>query len=146
MNLDDIVKTVKALGLPEGSYIVYGSGPLALHKIRNVNDVDMLVTKELKARLKSSGWEQVDKGPNDNPVTNGIVEAHDSWSFCDYSPTLTELLSRADIYSGVAFASLEDVLKWKLASPTSDKNLKDIESIKIKLGENGLSKSAQNVQ
>lgn len=146
MNLDDIVETVKALGLPEGSYIIYGSGPLVLHKIREVNDVDMLVTRELKAELKSSGWEQVNKGPNDNPVTNGIVEAHDSWSFCDYSPTLTGLLSRADIYDGVAFASLEDVLKWKLASPASAKNLKDIESIKNKLGEKTSHESTQDIQ
>jgi len=136
MNLDEVVRTVKSLQLPEGSYIVYGSGPLALHEIRDVNDVDMLVTEDLKTKLKASGWEEINKGPNDIPATNGVVEAHDTWSFCEYSPTLDELLSRADIHDGVAFASLEDVLKWKLASPTSDKNLKDIKSIKAKLSEN----------
>ncbi len=137
MNLEEVVKTVRSLQFPEGSYIVYGSGPLALHKIRDVNDVDMLVTKELKAKLESSGWEQVNKGPSDNPVTNGIVEAHDSWSFCDYNPTLPGLLSRADTYKGVDFASLKDVLRWKSASPATAKNLKDIESIKSKLSETG---------
>jgi hypothetical protein len=136
MNLDEVIRTVKRLRLPEGSYIVYGSGPLALHGIREVNDVDMLVAKDLKAELKASGWREINKGPNDTPAINGVVEAHDTWSFCEYSPTLTELLSRADVYKGVTFASLEDVLKWKLASPTSDKNLKDIETIRAKLSEN----------
>jgi hypothetical protein len=136
MNLDDVVRTVKSLQFSVGSYIVYGSGPLALHGVRSVNDVDMLVTKELKTQLKSLGWKEVNKGPNDTPVTNGVVEAHDTWSFCEYSPALNELLNRADTYKGVSFASLEDVLKWKLASPASDKNLKDIQSIKDKLSEN----------
>lgn len=130
MNLDDIVRTVKSLNLPTGSYIIYGCGPLALHNIRDVGDIDMLVTKGLKRSLKSSGWIEQHKGPNDNPVTNGVVEAHDSWSFCYYNPSLAELLSRADAYGGVAFASLYDVLQWKLASPTSEKNQKDIENIK----------------
>ncbi len=135
MNLDEVITTVKELELPEDSYIVYGSGPLALHKIRDVNDVDMLVTKELKTELKVLGWEEINKGPNDTPAVKGVVEAHDTWSFCDYNPTLDELLSRADIYEGVAFASLEDVLKWKSASPASDKNLRDIEIIQAKLSE-----------
>jgi hypothetical protein len=135
MSLDEVITTVKKLKLPEGSYIVYGSGPLALHKIRDVNDVDMLVTKELKTELKASGWEEINKGPNDTPVVKGDIEAHDTWSFCDYNPTLDELLSRADTYEGVAFASLEDVLQWKSASPASDKNLKDIEIIQAKLSE-----------
>src|SRR6266581_4303467 len=108
MNLNEVVRTVKSLQLPEGSYIVYGSGPLALHGIREVNDIDMLVTKDLKAALKASGWKEINKGPNDTPVTNVTVEAHDTWSFCEYSPTLDELLSRADVHDGVAFASLED--------------------------------------
>jgi hypothetical protein len=138
MNLNEVIRTVKSLQFPEGSYVVYGSGPLALHGIREVNDVDMLVTKELKATLKSSGWNEVNKGPNDTPATNGTVEAHDTWSFCEYSSTLDELLSRATVQDGVAFASLEDVLKWKLASPTSDKNLRDIESIKTKLSKSHL--------
>jgi len=138
MNLNEVIRTVKNLQFPTGSYIIYGSGPLALHDLREVNDVDMLVTKELKAELKSSGWEEINKGPSDNPVTNGIVEAHDTWSFCEYNPTLVELLSRSTTYDGVAFASLEDVLKWKSASPPSDKNLKDIKSIEAKLNENSL--------
>lgn len=136
MNVDDVVRVVKKLQFSVGSYIVYGSGPLALHGLRVVNDVDMLVTKELKAKLKTSGWKEVNKGPNDTPVTKGDVEVHDTWSFCDYNPTLDELLGRADYYEGIAFASLTDVLKWKTASHASDKNLKDIEMIRVKLGEN----------
>ena len=130
MDLDEVVKKVKQINIKKDSYIVYGSGTIELHRIRSVGDVDMLVTKKLKRSLKSSGWQELRKGPNDNPVTDGLVEAHDSWSFCNYNPSLVELLSRADVYDGVAFASLDDVLKWKLASPTSDKNEKDIESMK----------------
>ncbi len=43
----NIVKEVKSLGLPEGEYAVFGSGPLAVHKIRDTRDIDLLVSPKL---------------------------------------------------------------------------------------------------
>lgn len=112
----EIISKVKELNLPAGAYIVFGSCPLALAGIREANDIDMLVSKELFADLKKSGWQEVDKGPGDKPLAHDVFEALSNWDFGSYKPTLHALLSTATIVDGIPFASLEEVRKWKVAS------------------------------
>ncbi len=130
MTKDDIVEKVKSLNLQYGSYIVYGSAPFAILGIREVNDVDLLVSEELYSVLQRKGWKRVYKGPKDEPLTFDIFEAHKSWAFSPYAPTLQELLSRAFEIEGVPFATLEDVKKWKEASERP-KDIKDLKLIKL---------------
>jgi hypothetical protein len=49
----DIFREVKALDLPFGEYVVFGSGPLAAHGIRPTSDVDLFVTTMLYEKLKA---------------------------------------------------------------------------------------------
>lgn len=128
MTKEEIVSKVKSLNLPENSYIVFGSGPLAVVGIREVNDVDLLVSKSAHQELKVRGWKELIKGPNDKPLTDDIFEAHDSWNFSSYNPTLDQLLQNAVIVDGVPFASIEDVRKWKSAC-MRPKDIVDIELI-----------------
>lgn len=123
----DIISKVKALNLPENSYIVFGSGSLAILGIREVNDIDLLISKELYKELKKKGWKKVYKGPKDKPLTFDVFEAHYHWDFSHYSPTLQELLSRSMEVEGVIFASLEDIEKWKIATGRP----KDIADLKL---------------
>jgi mannose-6-phosphate isomerase-like protein (cupin superfamily) len=116
MTIDDVVSSVKSLKLPEHSYVVFGSGPMAALKIREVNDVDLFVSTEVLEELKEAGWQQITKGPGDEPFVKDDCEAHANWNFSPYAPSLGELLSRAFVIDGVAFASIEDVRKWKAAS------------------------------
>lgn len=124
----EIVEKVKALDWPKGSYIVFGSGPMAAAGIREANDIDFLVSPELRKSLQKQGWKELVKNPNDKPLVRGDFEAHDNWNFSDYSPTLPELLSRAKYYDDVPFASLEDVRKWK-ASGKRPKDRADVKKI-----------------
>jgi len=110
----EIVKKVKALGFPRGSFVVFGSGPLALAGIREANDVDMLITPELYAKLELEGWQKISKGLGDEPLIQGDIEVHPNWDFSSYKPSLKDLLSRAKYVDGVAFASIADVRKWKV--------------------------------
>jgi hypothetical protein len=128
MQLSEIVEKVTALGLPDGSHIVYGSGPMAAAGIREANDIDMLVSPALFEQLKQDGWQIRNKGLNDNPLVLGDFEAHQSWSFSDYSPSLEHLLASATVVECVPFAALEEVRKWKAANPT-EKSQRDIELI-----------------
>jgi hypothetical protein len=128
MTKQEIIDKVTALHLPAGAYIVFGSCPMAAAGIRESSDVDMLVSSELKETLRQAGWQEVDKGQDDKPLTFDVFEAHDNWNFSSYSPTLTQLLKTADIFDGVPFASLEEVRKWKAASGRP-KDLKDLELI-----------------
>jgi|GEM_PF-426290 len=112
----EIVERVKELRLPEGSYVVFGSGPLAAANIREARDVDLLVSKEVLNNLKEAGWQKIVKAPGDEPYIQGVFEAHDNWDFSSYSPTFGQLLETATIIDDVPFASLEEVRKWKVAS------------------------------
>ncbi|HSX27301.1 MAG TPA: hypothetical protein VLG25_00815 [Patescibacteria group bacterium] len=128
MNKDQIISKVKALRLPQGEYIVFGSCPLALAGIRPSRDIDLLVSPALRETLRKAGWQQITKSPNDKPLTFGEFEAHDNWNFTSYSPSLKSLLATATIVDGVPFASLEEVRKWKAAG-TRPKDLADIKLI-----------------
>jgi hypothetical protein len=134
MTAQEIIAKVKELNWPEGSYVVFGSCPMALAGIREANDIDFLVSKELFAELKTQGWKQIYKTPNDQPLTKdsfearGVLEVHDNWNFSLYNPTLEHLLASATLADGVSFAALKEVRKWKAAAGRP-KDLKDVELI-----------------
>lgn len=107
---------VKSLKLPPGSYIVFGSGPLAAYGLREAGDVDLYVSEGVLEGFKAAGWQQIEKGPDDKPYSHGIFEAHAHWNFSPYAPTLKQLLKTATVIEGVPFASLDEVRKWKAAS------------------------------
>jgi hypothetical protein len=132
MTGQEIIAKVKTLNLPNGSYIVFGSCPLAVAGIREANDIDMLVTEAVSNSLKQKGWQQIDKGKNDKPLVYDVFEVHKSWSFSSYNPTLEHLLKTATFVDGIPFASLEEVRRWKLASGRA-KHLKDVKLIDLKI-------------
>ncbi len=113
MTGNEIVTKVKALGLPENMYIIFGSCPLAIAGIREANDIDMMVSPKLFEQLKLTGWQELHKDSNDIPLTHDVFEAHTNWDFSSYSPSLEELLATATVIDGIPFASLEEVRKWK---------------------------------
>lgn len=131
----EIIKKVKELNLEPGSYIVFGSCPMALAGIREAGDIDFLANAEVRARFEKEGWKEVDKGPNDKPLTKDDYEIHDHWEFSSYKPTLEHLLASATVVDDVPFASLEEVRKWKQSSGRP-KDLKDIELIDAYLSQN----------
>ena len=128
MTKSEIISQVKTLNLPQGSYVVFGSCPLAAAGLREANDIDLLVSDDLLKTLEEAGWQLTDKGQNDKPLTHGVFEAHNHWNFSSYNPTLEQLLATADIFDGVPFASLEQVRQWKTASGRP-KDLADIKLI-----------------
>lgn len=128
MTASEIITKVKALNLPQGSYVVFGGCPLALAGLREANDIDLLVSPELFAQLRKQGWTEHFKTENDIPLTHDVFEAHENWNFSAYKPTLQHLLATATTKDGVPFASLEEVRKWKVSSGRP-KDLKDIELI-----------------
>lgn len=128
MTKDEIVTKVKSLNLPKDSYVVFGSGPLAVAGIRETNDIDMLVSNEVFEELKKDGWKELVKGPDDKPLVRGDFEIHSHWNFSSYAPTLKHLLETATEIDGVMFASLDEVRKWKEASG-GQKHLADVDLI-----------------
>lgn len=127
MNKDDVINRVKSQNFPAGSYVVFGSGPFAALGIREVNDIDLYVSKELYKELEKRGWTKIHKGSKDEPLTHELFEAHDNWDFSPYNPSFKDVFSRAVDVEGVVFASIEDVRKWKESSGRQ----KDIADMKL---------------
>lgn len=121
----EIIARVKALHLPEGQYVVFGSCPIALAGLREANDIDMLVSSQLLQDLAKQGWQQIDKGDQDKPFTYDVFEAHDSWNYASYNPTLQQLLATAKVVEGIPFVSLQEVRQWKVVSGRP-KDLQDV--------------------
>lgn len=128
MTRQEIIDKVNMLSLPQGSYVVFGSGPMAAVGIREAGDVDLYVTEGVLRGFVKQGWKQIIKGPKDAPYASGGYEAHANWDFSPYNPTLSQLLKTVVVLDGVSFASLEEVRKWKIASGGS-KHLADVELI-----------------
>jgi hypothetical protein len=126
MTKQEIIDKVKSLNLPAGEYVVFGAAPMAAAGLREANDIDFLVTPQLLEKIKQQPeWHQVHKGPKDEPYENGIFEVHANWDFSTYAPTLEHLLKTATYVDGVAFASLQEVRKWK-AAWGRPKDLRDV--------------------
>ena len=126
----DIFQKVKGLNLPLGQYVVFGSGPLAAHGIRETRDVDLLVLPELYDKLKQEGWEEKswETPPPGRYLYKDNVEVGDNWDYDEYNPDPKWLIENAEVIDSIPFAPLEEVIKWKKAFGR-DKDLADIKLI-----------------
>lgn len=125
MNIGGIIK---AQHLPKEEFVVFGSGPLAIHGIRETRDIDLFISPKLYEALKSRGWEEKFWPSGDRYLVHDIFEVTDSWDYDEYNPSFEEIRSRAEIYDDIPYASLEDVLVWKKAFGR-EKDQKDIKAI-----------------
>ena len=113
---DAVIGRVKALGLPQGSFVAIGSGILAALGIRQTGDIDLVVDDATYQALAYSGeWTE---GKTDHGMclvsADGVVEVWRDWNPApsgDWSAE--ELLRDAVVIDGVAFVSLERVRRWK---------------------------------
>jgi hypothetical protein len=113
----DHVVTVRSLGLPEGSYLIIGGSCLAIHGIRESNDIDIVVTPEQFEKLREQGWE-IDQSFKQKwgreRLTRGPFEVYTEVSREDgtYVPA-AELIPKAEMIDGLPFMPLIDVIFFK---------------------------------
>lgn len=120
-------ETVKALNLPIGEYVIFGSGPLKAHGIRESRDIDLLVTGELYSDLSAKGWDKQSTTDGEEFLVNQNVEVYKRWSFGSYNPGTEEIIGRAEIIDDLPFATLQDVIIWKSALGRE----KDVEDLRL---------------
>lgn len=125
-NLQELLSEFKKLNLPDGEYAVYGSGPLAVRGIRDVHDLDVIVSNSLYRRLRDRYMEDEEK----ERIKIGKIEIYPPWG---WSPEIKDLemeevISQAELIKGVRFTKLEDILDFKkrMGRP---KDLKDIQLV-----------------
>lgn len=111
----NIIDKVKSLNLPDGQYVVFGSGPLAVRGIRESSDVDLLVTEDLYQVLKKQGWEEKEWEWGGFYLYKDGVEADDSYTSQGYTADIPLMIANADIIESIPFATLAEILRWKQA-------------------------------
>lgn len=125
----DYIERVRALGLPEGQYMVCGSAILELLGIRPAGDIDLLVSPELFKKLESEyGWIRNEKYPTSLETPEHLVGAKQSLDFMKENPSLQDMLPGAHIEEDIPFMSL-DQLKEAKVQLGREKDLKDIQLI-----------------
>lgn len=144
MNRKEILNRIKKLNLPLWHYVVVWSWPMIVHNIKESDDIDIVVSEELFNIYKQKNdWQKMPRTYPDKMweiyLRHGNIELYLDVNCWAVKPNFEELMLRSEIIEWIRFASLEDVLKFKIEySKTKEKHLKDIETIKTYLSKNNL--------
>ena len=131
------LENLKKLDLPEGQFVVVGSGPMGTRGIRESQDLDVIVTATLWDDLIKK-YPTVNKGGIDYIVLENDIEIIDPVTgiFSNSSVVpVEEIFEKADLFDGIKFINLDNLKKIK-AKMARDKDLRDIELIDIYLSSN----------
>ena len=137
----DIISRVKILNLPVGQYCVFGSGVQEVHGLKKAKDVDILVSEKLYKQLKKAGWKRkwfFWRTLWCKCVTNGENEAFVNlyWAW-KYRPNTQDLINRADLYEGIPFLRIDDLLEFTRNLPRA-KDKQTVERIEKYLARKNL--------
>lgn len=133
-NFEKALTEIKKLNLPSAEFIVVGGACLAVHNLRDTNDIDILVTKELWNELIFK-YEIIQTPFGESLKLRNSIEVLGKGSV--YLPegfsTVKQLLETSQYVNGVNYADLTFVkqVKLQLARP---KDLIDVELIDEYLG------------
>lgn len=121
---------VRSLDLPLGQYAIISSGPMGIRNIREIGDIDIIVTDELWNVL-SKKYSVVEKDKVSKiSFPDGIVEAFCQTSFSqtfqdETIPKVADRIAEAEIIDGLPFDQIRHVLYFKRMM-AREKDLKDI--------------------
>lgn len=121
---------LKKYNLPIGQYAIGGSGPLGIRNLREIGDIDIIVSPQLQTILAAK------YGVTDDGKIKKIVFPNDDieafWEGSFYSiphdsnaPTIAEMIDQAEIIDGLPFESLKYVVYFK-RKMNREKDLNDI--------------------
>lgn len=121
----NICEKVKSLDLPEGSYLVVGSSVMAVHGIRESDDIDISVSYDVFRKLWEEGWkaEQSVDLPH-TVLRKDVFDVGINW----HGKPTEAWLDRVTYIEGVPFLSLQDLKAWKL-DHARPKDIRDVELI-----------------
>ena len=116
-----------ALEFPKDEYVIVGSGPLGVRGIREIRDLDIVVSNKLWKRL-SEKYPIVDGDPGTKKMyISKSIEILGGPSFISdgQTPTVEEMIKSAEVINGYPFMSLNYTIIFKLKRGR-DKDLEDL--------------------
>lgn len=109
-----IVDRIKVLNLPEGQFVVIGSGVMDALGLRAAHDIDLVVTPALFEALKTAdGWHLAEKH-GEQVLLRADAEVWLSWGSPDGRPNFADLYENGVTIDTIRFADPEFVRDWKL--------------------------------
>lgn len=129
----ELFRSVKALHLPEGKYVLFGSAPLCVRGMRECKDIDILVLQEVWDEYSTkSDWRRFTTSLGDPSLIKDNLEMMSSWKPGEWD--VSKLIREAEIIDGLPFVGLRYVIAWKKLMGR-EKDLKDIALIENALGD-----------
>ena len=111
---DSVLKSLEELALPEGTYMVMGSGILDALGIRKAHDVDLVVSNDTYEQLLLDGWSKKVSSDGHQGIEQGLIEAYKNWTDNDGAvKSLSEILLDAQWVNGIPFNSLAKLSLYK---------------------------------
>lgn len=125
--MEDFLKKLKDLNLPKGKFAIFGSGPIGIRGLREIGDLDVIVTEDIFNDFIKRPDFKLDKKKSGNEyLEKDSIEFYKNWHPGDWD--INKLIQEAEIIDDLPFVRLEEVLKWKKLKGR-DKDIKDIELI-----------------
>jgi len=126
---------IRELSLPKGSFAIFGSGPMAIRGLKEPNDIDLIVTKDVYELLKNKhGWdEKIYNESEKHYLRKGRIEAWNMWGPGNWD--IPRLIETAELIDGLPYVTLDNVLAWKRRNGRP-KDAADIEKIEKYLKDN----------
>lgn len=129
MNKDNLVTAVESLNFDEEDYIIVGSGILGMLELREIEDIDIVVSQDIFDNIQAlNKWGVKKFADGSHYLTKDIFEIGLDWDSKDCKPNLTELKKDQILIQGIPFINLLRLKSWKLIKGR-DKDLIDIKLI-----------------
>lgn len=119
---------LESLHLPEGRYMVMGSGIMEALGLRQADDIDLVVSDDVYEDLRAAGWNDRVASNGSSGIEHDVFQAYNQWTDETEVKKLDELLVDADWVDGVAYNSLAKLAFYK-ARRGREKDLADLELI-----------------
>ena len=135
-SLKDHPLIVKLLsyGLPADDYVVFGSGPMMAHGLRDSRDLDLLARgKAWEMALELGNLCHKEEGTRYVVLADGDIEVFEAWGPGHWDTD--KVIDAAEIFEGIRFADLNYTLDWKRRMGR-EKDLKDAKLIEQYLAQN----------
>jgi hypothetical protein len=111
---------LRKLDLIDGEYVLFGGSCLAIRGLRDLNDVDLFVTKRLYKLLTARGWQEKSEPGGAPYLTTRIagvtIDAVADWLGDGWQPNIQSYLRHPEIIDGLRFMPLKDLYEWKKAT------------------------------
>lgn len=117
--------------LPIGEYAIFGSGPMGIRNLREMHDIDIIITKKIWSGYLSNPEWKIKRIYEDNNCYEGLKNDNldiEMWRDWYVGWDIEKMIKEAETIDNLPFVKLDYLIKWKKFFGR-EKDLKDVEII-----------------